>query len=168
MNATSSRYRAATTRPGTRHRPTDTSPGTDRPPRRRRSTGVDGDALSLWQAAAIAIVVIVAIVVQFVVASGGVLSTADGSGWPRPSAYTREFRKLTCVGPGPRPRRVCRHWGFCGRGIGVFWVQALVFLRPRHWCFCAGIGVFVVVALVFLRSWHWCFCGRGIGARRPP
>ena len=64
----------------TRHRPTDTSPGTDRPPRRRRSTGVDGDALSLWQAAAIAIVVIVAIVVQFVVASGGVLSTADGSG----------------------------------------------------------------------------------------
>ena len=58
----------------TRHRPADTSPGTDRPPRRRRSTGVDGDALSLWQAAAIAIVVIVAIVV----ASGGVLSTAAG------------------------------------------------------------------------------------------
>ena len=23
--------------------------------------------------------------------------------WPRPSAYTREFRKLTCVGTGPRP-----------------------------------------------------------------
>ena len=75
---------------------------------------------------------------------------------PRPSAYTREFPKLTCVGTGPRPRRVCRHWGFCGRGIGVFWVQALVFLRPRHWCFW-------VQALVFLWSWHWCFCGRGIG-----
>jgi len=60
--------------------------------------------------------------------------------WPRPSAYTREFRKLTCVGTGPRPRRVCRQWGFCGRGIGVFWVQALVFLRSRHWCFCAGTG----------------------------
>ena len=24
--------------------------------------------------------------------------------WPRPNAYTREFRKLTCVGIGPRPR----------------------------------------------------------------
>ena len=24
--------------------------------------------------------------------------------WPRPSAYTREFPKLTCVGTGPRPR----------------------------------------------------------------
>ena len=76
--------------------------------------------------------------------------------WPRPSAYTREFPKLTCVGIGPRPRRVCRQWGFCGRGIGVFWVQALVFLRPRHWCFW-------VQALVFLWSWHWCFFGRGIG-----
>ena len=32
--------------------------------------------------------------------------------WPRPSAYTREFPKLTCVGIGPRPRRVCRQWGF--------------------------------------------------------
>ena len=70
----------ATRRPVRPPGPTDTSPGTDRPPRRRRSTGVDGDALSLWQAAAIAIAVIVAIVVQFVVASGGVLSTADGSG----------------------------------------------------------------------------------------
>ena len=76
--------------------------------------------------------------------------------WPRPSAYTREFPKLTCVGTGPRPRRVCRHWRFCGRGIGVFLgagigvfvVAALVFLG-------AGIGVFAVAALVF--------CGRGIG-----
>ena len=74
----------------------------------------------------------------------------------RPPYFGQVLPKLTCVGTGPRPRRVCRHWGFCGRGIGVFWVQALVFLRPRHWCFW-------VQALVFLWSWHWCFCGRGIG-----
>ena len=74
---------------------------------------------------------------------------------PRPSAYTREFPKLTCVGTGPRPHRVCRQWGFraqalvfFGRGIGVF--------ECRHWCFCGrGIGVF--------ECRHWCFCGRGIG-----
>eukprot|EP01044_Picomonas_judraskeda_P000108 COSAG03_NODE_5_length_26473_cov_42.749526_5_plen_102_part_00 len=42
------------------------------------------------------------------------------SGWPRPTAYTREFPKLTCVGSGPRPHRVCRQWGFR--------TQALVFL----------------------------------------
>ena len=42
----------------------------------------------------------------------------------------------------------CRHWCFCGRGIGVF--------GCRHWCFCGrGTGVFVVVALVFLWSRHW-------------
>ena len=42
----------------------------------------------------------------------------------------------------------CRHWCFCGRGIGVF--------GCRHWCFCGrGTGVFAVVALVFLWSRHW-------------
>ena len=54
--------------------------------------------------------------------------------WPRPNAYTREFRKLTCVGTG-RGHVGCagngvfarRHWCFCGRGIGVF--------GCRHWGF---------------------------------
>ena len=66
---------------------------------------------------------------------------------PRPSAYTREFPKLTCVGTGPRPHRVCRQWGFRA--------QALVFLWSRHWGFwlqalgflSVGNGVFVVAAL---------------------
>ena len=61
---------------------------------------------------------------------------------PRPSAYTREFPKLTCVGTGPRPHRVCSQWGFRA--------QALVFLWSRHWGFRAQ-------ALVFLWSRHWGF-----------
>ena len=110
---------------------------------------------------------------------------------PRPSAYTREFPKLTCVGTGPWPHRVSRQWGFRAQALVFLWsrhwgfrAQALVFLWSWHWGFSgagigvfaaaalvflgAGIGVFVVAALGFLRSWHWCFCGRGIGARRPP
>ena len=37
--------------------------------------------------------------------------------WPRPSAYTREFRKLTCVGTGPRPSCNVRIH-ICGRKRG--------------------------------------------------
>jgi len=60
--------------------------------------------------------------------------------WPRPSAYTREFPKLTCVGTGPRPRRVCRHWGFCGRGIGVFVVAALGRVDPLRTLATGRVG----------------------------
>ena len=69
---------------------------------------------------------------------------------PRPNAYTREFPKLTCVGTGPRPRRVCRQWGF--------WAQALVF-------WSVGIGVFVVATLGRVDPRRTLATGRGVGAR---
>eukprot|EP01043_Picozoa_sp_COSAG02_P023936 COSAG02_NODE_1293_length_13410_cov_13.392004_15_plen_190_part_00 len=37
----------------------------------------------------------------------------------RAHAYASIFKDVP-VGTGPRPRRVCRQWGFCSRGIGVF------------------------------------------------
>ena len=52
-----------------------------------------------------------------------------------------------CVGIGPRPRRVCRQWGFQ--------VQALVFFGLRQ---TGNIGVF--------ECRHWCFSGRGNGGFR--
>eukprot|EP01043_Picozoa_sp_COSAG02_P038600 COSAG02_NODE_2989_length_7609_cov_11.207723_5_plen_186_part_00 len=54
--------------------------------------------------------------------------------WPRPSAYTREFPKLTCVGTGPRPHRVCRQWGFRAQAL-VFYGRDNGVFGCRHWCF---------------------------------
>ena len=41
---------------------------------------------------------------------------------------------------GPRPRRVCRQWGFCGRGIGVFVVAALGRVDPLRTLATGRVG----------------------------
>ena len=69
---------------------------------------------------------------------------------PRPSAYTREFRKLACVGTGPRPHRVCRQWGFRAQALGFLSVGNGVFVVAALGFLSVGNGVFVFAALVFL------------------
>ena len=53
---------------------------------------------------------------------------------------------------------MCRHWA-----AATTRVQALGFLRSRHWCFLgAGIGVFAVAALVFLGAGIGVFVGAAL------